>query len=152
MAAPKHFTDTFSFSTGSEAQQMMHSSAEGGSVSWWKTSLTACGYHVREAELVILLKRDKWVLESNLFLKKLFRSWTSHLSLNEEGDFSLFPNSWLHFGTDKFKQDENQIASAYLILSTQANNVINVAVGERKSILEETLFPPCLLQILFLRE
>lgn len=54
--------------------------------------------------------------------------------------FSIFPNSWLHFRTDKFKQDENQIASAYLILSALADNVINVAVGKTKSVLDENFF------------
>ena len=54
--------------------------------------------------------------------------------------FSIFPNSWLHFRTDKFKQDENQIASAYLMLSALADNVINVAVGKTKSVLEENFF------------
>ena len=32
LAAPKHFRDTFSFSGGSKAQQMMHSSAVSGSL------------------------------------------------------------------------------------------------------------------------
>lgn len=52
-------------------------------------------------------------------------------------------NPLLHFETDKFKQDENQIASAYLIPSAPADNIINVAgvEEERKAFLMRTFFP-----------
>jgi hypothetical protein len=49
-------------------------------------------------------------------------------------------NPLLHFEADKFKQDENQIASAYLIPSAPADNIINVAEEERKAFLMRTFF------------
>lgn len=98
-------------------------------------------------ELIILLKREVSSGASPSFKKKSGVGFLFIFKRGRKPPFSL-TNSWLHFGTDKFKQDENQITSVYLIRLALADNIINVAVEERKSILEN-FFP--LLQTPYLR-
>ena len=140
LVALKHLRGVFSTCRGSKAQQMMHRSGHAGSVSWWEMGSQLLGV-VWGTESVMPLKRDKCLRESNPPFKKdrsldflfIFK-WGRRPS-----PFSL-TNSWLHFETDKFKQDENQIASAYLVLVAVADNVINVAVREIKSVLDKNFF------------
>lgn len=110
---------------------MIQGSLEVGSVLWWKTPAPPSQVSGKAG---VALQRDECLMLSDPPLKK--KNLEAELSFiskwgRRPSPFSL-TNPPLHFGTDKFKQDENQIASAYLIPSAPADNIINVAVGERK--------------------